>query len=99
MTGTGDKQSVKEQRRSEEQMKGIEERESHRSIVEEKLFYYTPTGSDTSTERLPDEEYINGILHGGSPSPSPVPTLTAPNTPPADHPDNHRTGPLPPVDR
>ncbi len=60
--------------------------------------YYTPTGSDTSTERLPDEEHINGILHGGSPSPSPVPSLPTPNTPPANHPDNHREGPLPPVD-
>ncbi len=60
--------------------------------------YHTPTDSVTSTERLPDEEYVNGILHGGSPSPSPVPSVSTPNTPPADHPDNHRTGPLPPVD-
>ncbi len=46
--------------------------------------YYTPTNSDTSTERLPDEEYV--ILHGGSPSPSPVPSFPTPNTPPAGPP-------------
>ncbi len=45
--------------------------------------YHTPADSDTSTERLPDEEPINGILYGGSPSPSPVPSFPTPNTPPA----------------
>ncbi len=61
--------------------------------------YYTPTGSNTSTERVPDdEEYVNGVLHGESLSPSSIPSFPTPNTPPADHPDNHRTGPLPPVD-
>ncbi len=61
--------------------------------------YHTPTDSVASTERPTDQEDVNGILHGGSPSPSPVPTPTDLNTPPADHPDNHRMGPLPPVNR
>ncbi len=60
--------------------------------------YYTPTDSTVSAERLPDEENVNRVLHGGSPSPSPVPSFLTPNTPPADHPDNYRAGPLPPVD-
>ncbi len=61
--------------------------------------YYTPTDSVASTEQPPNEEDINGVLHGGSPSPLPIPSFPTPNTPPADHPDNHRAGPLPPVDR
>ncbi len=61
--------------------------------------YYTPTDSVASTEQPPSEEGVNGVLNGGSPSPSPIPSLPTLNTPPADHPDNHRAGPLPPVDR
>ncbi len=46
--------------------------------------YHTPADNNTSTERLPDEENINGILYGGSPSPLPSPSFPTPNTPPAD---------------
>ncbi len=99
MIKTGDRQSVRGQRavrRVDEEQSGwrIPEVNSRGETV-----YHTPTDSVASTERLPDEEYVNGILRGGSPSPSPVPSFPTPNTPPADHPDNHRTGPLPPVDR
>ncbi|KAK0246133.1 hypothetical protein EDD85DRAFT_783833 [Armillaria nabsnona] len=44
---------------------------------------------DASTETLPAGEYINGIIGHRSPPPSPAPTPQIPDTPPADHPNNH----------
>ncbi len=97
-TETEDRQSVKGRRFSEESMKDIEDRGPGIDSRGETI-YYTPTDSVASTEQPPDEEGVNGVLHGGSPSPSPVPSFPILSTPPADHPDNHRAGPLPPVDR
>ncbi len=91
------------ERRQAEEFRRIDE-ESQREGVPQvnsrgETVYHTPADSDASTEGPPEEEYVNGIIQGGSPSPSPIPTPTVLNTPPADHPDNHRTGSLPPVDR
>ncbi|PBK91247.1 hypothetical protein ARMGADRAFT_1082046 [Armillaria gallica] len=56
-------------------------------ISPEGTVYYS--GSNSSTEVLPAAEHVNGNPWG-SPDPSTTPTTPeAPNTPPANHPDNH----------
>ncbi len=99
MIETADRQSVKGQRQSEESMKDIEGRGSQGSIVEEENHLLHPYRQRRQYWATPRSGVRQWSSPRGSPSPSPVPSFPTPNTPPADHPDNHRAGPLPPVNR
>ncbi len=96
---TEDRQSVKEQRYSEESMKDIEDKGSQGPIVEERPLLHPYRQRRQHGATPPTKKASMEFSTEGAHPPRQSPRSQSWALPQPTTPDNHRAGPLPPVDR